>query len=155
MLLLLYCSFFKAFPVNILGLHGWLLRTSLGDDVQRKIWLLSFCVIIWLAFYHGFLCYLSTDASGQVDKEIRLKISGKWYRKYLLVTYQVQKRTWRRKAVPSEILVKIYIYIYSPDCKISLALFVLYFRGTRYYRNSTVIRLNILPPLFFLDLSLN
>ena len=81
MLLWLYCSFFKAFPVDLLGLHGWLLRTSLGGDVQRKIWLLSFCVNIWLALYHGFLCPLSSDASGQVDKEIRLKISGKWYRK--------------------------------------------------------------------------
>ena len=76
-MLLLYCSFFKAFPFDILGLYGWLLRTSLGDDVQRKIWLLSFCVNIWLALYHGFLCSLSSDASGQVDKEIRLKISGK------------------------------------------------------------------------------
>ena len=35
-------------------------------------------------------------------------------------------RPWRRKAVPSEILVKIYIYIL--DCKISLASFVLYFQ---------------------------
>ena len=90
---MLYCSFFKAFPINILGLYGWLLRTSFGDDVQRKIWLLSFCVNIWLALYHGFLCYLSSDASGQVDKEIRLKISGKWHRKYSFVIDQAQKRT--------------------------------------------------------------
>ena len=33
-------------------------------------------------------------------------------------------RPWRRKAVPSEILVK---RLYIPDCKISLAFFVLYF----------------------------
>ena len=85
--------FFKAFPFDILGLYGWLLRTSLGDDVQRKIWLLSFCVNIWLALYHGFLCYLSSDASGQVDKEIRLKISGKWHRKCSFVIDQAQKRT--------------------------------------------------------------
>ena len=85
--------FFKAFPVNILGLYGWLLRTSFWDDVQRKIWLLSFCVNIWLALYHGFLRSLSTDASGQLDKEIRLQISGKWHRKCSFVIDQAQKRT--------------------------------------------------------------
>ncbi|CAH3169384.1 unnamed protein product, partial [Porites evermanni] len=34
--------------------------------VLEFIWLLSFCVNIWLALYHGFLCYLSSDASGQL-----------------------------------------------------------------------------------------
>ena len=34
------------------------------------------------------------------------------------------KKEGQWKAVPSEILVKIYIYIYIPDCKISLASFV-------------------------------
>ena len=49
----------------------------------------------------------------------------------LIITYNVKQYVipLRRKAVPSEILIKIYIYIYIciPYCKISLASFVYIF----------------------------
>ena len=56
-------------------------------------------------------------------------------------------RPWRKKAVPSEILVKLYIF---PDCKIGLASFVLHIKYIFFYYIDTGVLLENIPLVKFI-----